>query len=115
MLGDLPDHLLSPLTLLTPTVGVDAYGAPATTGWTEVEGFRGRIEHKTRLTDGTVTDGRRADASEWVLLTNDPRVAAHDRIGDPAGRVFHVSGTPAPLEAAFGVGHYEATLTLVDG
>lgn len=114
MIGDLPDHMLVPLTLLTPTVGVDAYGAPATTGWTEAT-FRGRIEHKTRMTDGTVTDGRRADASEWVLMTNDAQVQAHDRVGDAFGRIFDVSGTPAPRSAVFGLGHYEATLTLVDG
>ena len=115
MIPDLPDHLLGPLTLLTATGATDAYGAQTAGNWIEQVGFRGRIEHSTRVTDSTTTGGRRADASEWLLLTVDARVAAHDRIIDAAGRTFTVSGTPAPRVGAFDVGHIEATLILVDG
>ena len=59
-------------------------------------------------------DGRRAEDSGWLLLTNATTVAPACRIRDGA-QVYDVVGAPWPVYGRAGVDHYEATLKLVNG
>jgi len=65
-----------------------------------------------------LADGRDPLTQNWLMVTNDPDVAGHDRIEwtAPAGpTVFEVDGPPAPVYTPAGYHHTESTLRLVEG
>lgn len=107
----IPTHLLRALILQQRSDTTDAYNASVPSLWSDTI-IRGRIDQKSRTDD--LGEGRQAEVSEWLLLTNAATVAAQDRVVD-GSLTFEVVGRPWPVYAGSGVHHYEATLRLVVG
>lgn len=107
----IPERLLRPLTLQTPTYTTDSYGAEALDGYDDSD-ITGRLDQKAHRENHA--DGRQAAVSDWLLLTNSADVSANCRIVD-GSKIYDVEGTPWPVYAGTDIHHYEATLIWVEG
>lgn len=107
----IPTHLLRALTLQQRTDATDAYNASVPSSWTSTA-ITGRIDQRLRREE--LDEGRQAEVSEWLLITNATTVAAQDRVVDGT-LTYEVVGRPWPVYGSSGVHHHEATLRLVVG
>lgn len=107
----IPTRLLRPLTLQTPTMVTDDYGAQVPSGWTDST-IMGRIDQTGERRQDTEA-GRQASLTTWDLLTN-TEVPDACRVVD-GGVTYEVIARSWPVYAGAAVHHYEATLRLVEG
>lgn len=111
-----PDRLTPrTVTLVRPALVPDDYGNDKR-DYSEGMATRTPIEAWMQQDDREEarSDGREAAIQLWLMVTNHPDVARHDRVEDGA-LTFDVEGPPEPVYTPAGFHHTEATLRVVDG